>query len=170
MWRFSELGDVIYSKSNDKNILSYENLVNWDEWQSSLCYQTGDQNFLITSNKKIQNITSSEKEPTRYCTHRPCRNNANYTGFNYCGRSKIKRRRSGYFCGGMKSGKFRVPIMATNNGWANPAAKNAFFRVLIESDQNNIAKEKIIFIYDGRLPTMIMNCSKCVGHTTDFQW
>ena len=45
-------------------MLSYENLANGDEWQFPLCSQTGDQNFLVTSNKKIQNITSSEKAPT----------------------------------------------------------------------------------------------------------
>ena len=39
--------------------------------------------------------------------------------------------------------------MATNNGWVNPAAKREFLRVLIESNQNNFGKERILFLYDG---------------------
>ena len=39
--------------------------------------------------------------------------------------------------------------MGTNNGRVNPAAKREFVRVLIESDQNNFGKERIISFYDG---------------------
>jgi len=58
MWRCREMGDVIYTESDGKKMLSYENLANWDEWQFPLCSQTGDQNFLVTSNKKTQLLTT----------------------------------------------------------------------------------------------------------------
>jgi len=170
MWRFSEIGDVIYTESLGKKMLSYANLANWDEWQFPLCSRTGDQNFLVTSNKKIQNITSHEKAPTVTVLTVQIGTTPITPGLIIIADPKLKEGDVDILVDGCNPENSAFRVMATNNGWVNPAAKREFLRVLIESDQNSFDKERIIFFMMDTLRSMIMNCSNCAGHTTWFRW
>ena len=149
MWRCREMGDVIYTESDGKKMLSYENLANWDEWQFPLCSQTSDQNFLVTSNKKIQNTTSNEKAPTVTVLTPQIGTPPTTPGLIIVADPKLKEGEVDTFVDGCNPGNSAFRVMATNNGWVNPAAKREFLRVLIESDQNSFGKKRILFFYDG---------------------
>ena len=170
MWRIREMGDVIYTESNGKKMLSYENLANWDEWQFPLCSQTGDQNFLVTSDKKIQNITSNEKAPTVTVLTAQIGTTPITPGLIIVADPKLKEGEVDTFVDGCNPENSAFRVMATNNGWVNPAAKREFLRVLIESDQNSFGKERILFFMMDTLRITIMNCSNCAGPTTWFRW
>jgi len=149
MWRIREMGDVIYTESDGKEMISYENLANWDEWQFPLCSQTGDQNFLVTSDKKIQNITSNEKAPTVTVLTAQIGTTPITPGLIIVADPKLKEGDVDTFVDGCNPENSAFRVMATNNGWVNPAAKREFLRVLIESDQNSFGKKRILFFYDG---------------------
>ena len=142
MWRCREMGDVIYTESDGEKMLSYENLANWDEWQFPLCSQTGDQNFLVTSDKKIQNITSNEKAPTVTVLTAQIGTTPITPGLIIVADPKLKEGDVDTFVVGCNPENSAFRVMATNNGWVNPAAKREFLRVLIESDQNSFGKKR----------------------------
>jgi hypothetical protein len=149
MWRITELGEVIYTESNGEKMISLDHMANWDESQLPLCSQTGDQNFLVTSNKKIQNITSSEKAPTVTMVTVQIGTTPITPCLLIVAEPKLKEGEVNTFVEGCNPEDSAFRVFSTHNGWMNDAAKIAYLRILIESDQNNFGKEKIIFMYDG---------------------
>jgi len=149
MLRIRELGEVIYTESNGEKMISYENLANWDESQFPLCTQTGDQNFLVTCNQKMQNLTSSEKAPTVTMVTVQIGTTPITPGLLIVAEPKLKEGKVNTFVEGCNPEDSTFRVFSTHNGWMNDAAKLAYLRIMVDSDQNNFGKEKLIFMYDG---------------------
>jgi len=161
-WRIFELSDVFYQLTNGTKMLGYGQILHCDEWQLPMNHINKSSKFLVTADRKIQNIVPSERAPTVSVLTYQLGAKPLAPVFICIADPRIPANDVNPYVPEANYQNSAARVISTSNGWFNEKAQEECFCILCKSPDNDVGGENFLafMLFDAHYSHHSLNLLK----------